>query len=646
MNNIKNHSDLKDATTVFFSYSRVDQKQALPIISAIEKAGYRVWWDGMLEGGTSFLETTEEALESAKAVVVLWSKNSVKSHWVRDEAMSGRTRERLLPISLDGTIPPLGFRQVQIIDFTDWRQDSHSEGFKELQRGLALFHGKDETVAPPTALQKIRRPLSRRAILLGSGGVLFGSLAGLGIARQFNFSTKTLTNTLIVRPFENLLGPEDEAYIVKGLSSEIRSQLAQNTTLKVLAKSSSLAAAADNMNVKEMANILGVAYSLDGSVSKIGEKLKVSVELTEGNSGFSAWSEIYENKKDELIFVKDSITRSVLNELSKNVDDSAQPIQKGGTNNPAAFDAYLRGVTLYEVFESIASLELALSFLDTATKLDMNFGKALTVKAQLLLSLASYSPDINTVQNYKDRALATAEKAVRVVPDMAESHSALGFIRMGLLDISGAEDPYQRSYELDLGSSAVQARYAIFKMVMGEQAQALTAITKALGLDPLNETMHSTAGLIHYAAGRYEKSIDSYRRVLELAPSFFNARGQIGLSLIRLGQIEEGLSECAQEANVMERLTCQAIGYHKLGNSEDAQTAMTDLISRFGDSAAYQQVQILSEWGEDEAAIAMLKKAIALKDSGLTLTFFDPALDAIRQNEEFADLLAEIGFKL
>jgi len=129
------------------------------IKSAIEKAGYRVWWDGMLEGGTSFLETTEEALESAKAVVVLWSKNSVKSHWVRDEAMSGRTRERLLPISLDGTMPPLGFRQVQIIDFTDWRQDSHSEGFKELQRGLAFFHDKEDSIAPATTLQKIRRPL-------------------------------------------------------------------------------------------------------------------------------------------------------------------------------------------------------------------------------------------------------------------------------------------------------------------------------------------------------------------------------------------------------------------------------------------------------------------------------------------------------
>ncbi|MBX4389829.1 toll/interleukin-1 receptor domain-containing protein, partial [Mycobacterium tuberculosis] len=82
----------------------------------IEEAGFIVWWDGLLEGGERFARITEEALERAKAVVVLWSAASTKSHWVHDEATVGRDRQRLVPISIDGSEPPLGFRQFQVID--------------------------------------------------------------------------------------------------------------------------------------------------------------------------------------------------------------------------------------------------------------------------------------------------------------------------------------------------------------------------------------------------------------------------------------------------------------------------------------------------------------------------------------------------
>jgi TolB-like protein/Tfp pilus assembly protein PilF len=638
--------DSHDITTVFFSYSRVDKKRALPIIEGIEKAGYRVWWDGMLEGGTSYLETTENALETAEAVVVLWSKSSIKSHWVRDEAGSGRTRERLLPISLDGSLPPLGFRQVQLIDFTDWRQDSNSLPFKELERGLAKLHDIDATISAPTKLQQLKRPLSRRAIMLGGAGIAFGTTAGVLLSKGKAPTSSIFANSLLVRPFENYMSGDEDAYLVSGLSSQIRNQLTRNKSLKVLGKSSSVALVADKMSPQDIAKNFGVAYFLDGSVSKSNNRLDVSVELTESETGFSVWSETYQNNEpNEVLLIKDSITRSVLETLSRLLKTNDITVEDGNTNSPAAFDAYLRGLALYESFESLESLELALSFLDLATKIDPNFGIALSTKAQLLLSLASYSPDIENVRRYKERSLQTAEDAVKVAPDLAESHSALGFIRLGLLDISGAKKPYERSHELDLGNSAVQARYALYMSVIGEHRKALIAIKKALETDPLNETMHSTLGLVHYAAGRYQKSIESYERVLELAPSFFNARANIGLAKIRLGQIESGIEACQAEANDMERLPCLAIGFHRLGRIEEAQAARNTLFERFGDSAAYQQVQILAEWGDEVEAMNMLRKAIALQDSGLTLMSFDPSLENLRQNSAFPELLAQIGFK-
>ena len=111
MNNVDTDSSTeKISTDVFVSYCRGDRSEVLPIIQLLEQAGYNVWWDGLLEAGSVFLHTTEQALEEASAVLVVWTKDSVNSNWVRDEATSGRDSKRLVPITTDGSLPPLGFR--------------------------------------------------------------------------------------------------------------------------------------------------------------------------------------------------------------------------------------------------------------------------------------------------------------------------------------------------------------------------------------------------------------------------------------------------------------------------------------------------------------------------------------------------------
>ncbi|GAA4719062.1 toll/interleukin-1 receptor domain-containing protein [Sphingomonas lutea] len=100
---------------VFLSYGREDAAVAAPIAAALERAGHDVWWDQHIRGGAQYAKEIEQALRAAEAVVVLWSEVSVESPWVRDEAASGRDRGRLVPLSLDGTEAPLGFRQFQTI---------------------------------------------------------------------------------------------------------------------------------------------------------------------------------------------------------------------------------------------------------------------------------------------------------------------------------------------------------------------------------------------------------------------------------------------------------------------------------------------------------------------------------------------------
>ena len=140
----------------------------MPLIRALEQQGFAVWWDGLLEGGDNFLPTTEAALQNADAVVVLWSKTSIDSHWVRDEATVGRERRRLVPLSMDGSQPPLGFRQFQLIDMVRWNGKANAPELRRISSAIAAVSGAPAAGSSPPAA-------GNRPAPGGSAGPLAGS---------------------------------------------------------------------------------------------------------------------------------------------------------------------------------------------------------------------------------------------------------------------------------------------------------------------------------------------------------------------------------------------------------------------------------------------------------------------------------------
>lgn len=123
---------------LFISYSREDREQVERLARALEKAGFRVWWDAALEGGHQFAAEIERQLEASDAVIVVWSAASVKSNWVLDEAMHGRDKGCLIPVRFDETPPPLGFRQIQSIELDDGDQPAEVEA---IGRAVARLQG-------------------------------------------------------------------------------------------------------------------------------------------------------------------------------------------------------------------------------------------------------------------------------------------------------------------------------------------------------------------------------------------------------------------------------------------------------------------------------------------------------------------------
>ena len=162
---------------LFLSYSREDRHLIEPLARLLERAGHGVWWDRRIAGGSDFSAEIARELGASDVVIVAWSTNSVISHWVKDEAAEGRDAGRLVPLLLDRSAPPLGFRQIQAIDLSDWQGEGKPAAFDELLRAIDLTASSEHRVArpapvpPPADAAMAHRETARRwravAALLG-----------------------------------------------------------------------------------------------------------------------------------------------------------------------------------------------------------------------------------------------------------------------------------------------------------------------------------------------------------------------------------------------------------------------------------------------------------------------------------------------
>ena len=174
--------------SVFLSYDREDAGAARTIANSLQKAGHSVWWDRDIKGGAQFSKEIDKALKASDAVVVLWSERSVDSAWVRDEAAAGRDSGRLVPVSLDSTEPPLGFRQFQTIDLSEWN-GRNTRALRALVEAVGSFGDREAAadVSKPVQQQPPVRTAARHKVKRYWWLVPFPivALGGLMIARPW-----------------------------------------------------------------------------------------------------------------------------------------------------------------------------------------------------------------------------------------------------------------------------------------------------------------------------------------------------------------------------------------------------------------------------------------------------------------------------
>lgn len=630
---------------VFFSYSRKDKSRAAPIIRALEQAGFDLWWDGMLAGGAKYIERTQHALQAADAVVVLWTENSVQSHWVQDEAMHGRDNKSLVPISLDETEPPLGFRQFQVLDLSRWDGAQNAPSIQNLIRSVEALATPTNDV-PQLLPERFTDLLSRRRLLL------FGAVSGLGLAGAATLlapwqaqSAKVGAGSIAVLPFENDSRDPDQEYLSSGIANELRNALARNSGLRVMARSSSESVKRRRLTPDAIALELGVAFVVEGAVRVIEGRVDIVSSLIESVSGLTVWSGAFSQPIGELIEMQRALTEAVSAELALGVSTALGQTNIGAATNAAAFDSYLRGWTIYRNSSATETDKLALERFDNAIDMDPGFAAAHAARSATLTLLGNTSDNRNSALLYYEQALQAANRAVELGPDLDEAHSALALALFETqLKISEAQPVYERSLELGRGSAVIQARYAEYAALTGQDVEARQAIEFAIMLDPLNPTIRRSAALVHYAAGRYDRAIQAADRALELNSTLSDAHAWSAMAHLQQGQPELALNACLKEPHDLVAAPCLAIVFHKLGDEQQSHDAMNRLVDTYGENGLYQQAQVLAQRGETEAAMITLKTAFEKGDAGLTYLRMDPLLNPLRSNPDFIDLQSSLGF--
>src|SRR3954470_19579808 len=244
---------------VFISYARTDEPLATLIADSLREDGFEVWRDDELPAHRAYAEVIEERIKGARAVVVLWSAEAAKSQWVRAEADTARSALTLVQATLDGTIPPLPFNQIQCADLKAWDGQRTSPGWRKLIASVAELAG-------PRG-----EPETSRA--------------------------SSSTVSVCVLPFQNMSGDPEQEYFSDGISEDITTDLSNVSALEVVARNTAFAFKDQNPDVQQVAQRRSGPHGLEGSVRKAGGRVRNNAQLIDGTTGKRVWADRFDRDR-------------------------------------------------------------------------------------------------------------------------------------------------------------------------------------------------------------------------------------------------------------------------------------------------------------------------------------------------------------
>jgi TolB-like protein/Tfp pilus assembly protein PilF len=320
--------------------------------------------------------------------------------------------------------------------------------------------------------------------------------------------------SVAVLPFENLSEDKANAYFAEGIQEEILTRLASIADLRVISRSSTQRYQSKPRNLSEIAKQLGVANIVEGSVQKAADQVRVTVQLVSVQTDSHLWAETYDRKLTDIFSVESEIAKGIAATLQAKLSGhEEQALAVKPTNNPEAYDAYLRGLA----FETRDGWK-APGFYERAVELDPNFGLAWArlSRADALLNFFGLDP---TSAARGDAAKRSLENAQRLAPDSPDTSLALGYYQFWVLrDYASAKTTFERVSKILPSSSEVPMALGSIARREGNWDQSITYYEQALALDPRNELLLARAVWPYVELRQFSTALKLFDRVLDLRP--------------------------------------------------------------------------------------------------------------------------------
>jgi TolB-like protein/tetratricopeptide (TPR) repeat protein len=451
--------------------------------------------------------------------------------------------------------------------------------------------------------------------------------------------------SIAVLPLANVTADPEQEYFVDGMTDALIADLAQVSALKVISRTTVMQYKGTQARVPEIARALSVDGLIEGSVLRVGARVRITVQMIHAATDTHVWAQSYERRVDDVLAVHRDVARAIAQEIQVRLTPSERVrLARSNVAHPGAHDVYLRGRQHWRR-STEDGLRRAGEYLRQAIVLDPTFAAAHAALADVQIAIGALG--VECPKDAFAEAETCARRALELDPNLGDAHRAMAFVRMHAWDWPGADAAFGRALTAASGSAETHSYYALYLVVRGRYAEAIAAAERARSLDPLSPVVGADRALALWAAHRCQEAIDSYRQTLALDPHFVESHRQLGLLYASLGDVDAALPELERAATLapdMETLGSFGYGLALAGRGPEARTILEalPLTGRRRYMEPYARCLIHLGLGDHDRALEDLERAY--EDRSWQLVWLGhPIYAPLQPTPRYRALCARVG---